>query len=90
MRPVRWLFPNAVWLVTNRCELEQFLLVPSQRVNQLIGASEFRLLYDFEFGVLSNKGRAVMVRSAASRPFVYGVQRAGRSTGKTHGMSDRK
>lgn len=37
MRPVRWLVPNTVWLVSNRCELEQLLLLPLAGINELIG-----------------------------------------------------
>ena len=51
MRPIRWLFPNAVWLVSNRCELEQFLLLPSARINALIGAWLGRAMEKFGDGI---------------------------------------
>jgi len=51
VRPVRWLFPGAIWLVTNRCELEQILLFPSKRINELIGAWLARALKMFGDGI---------------------------------------
>lgn len=51
MRPVRWLIPNTVWLVTNRCELEQLLLLPIAGINDLIGAWLARALEKYGDGI---------------------------------------
>jgi REP element-mobilizing transposase RayT len=51
MRPIRWLVPNTVWLVTNRCELEQLLLLPVAGINDLIGAWLARALEKYGDGI---------------------------------------
>jgi len=51
MRLNRWLFPASIWLVTNRTELEQLFLLPSKRVNHLVGAWLARSLEKFGEGI---------------------------------------
>jgi REP element-mobilizing transposase RayT len=51
MRPVRWLAPGSVWLVTNRCEQERFLLRPDPQTTNLIGAWLSRALEKYGDGI---------------------------------------
>lgn len=51
MRMVRWLQPGTVWLVTNRCEQEQFLLEPSLKKNGAIGGWFARALEKYGDGI---------------------------------------
>lgn len=51
MRPARWLVPDTVWLVTNRCELEQLLLLPLAGINDLIGSWLARALEKYGDGI---------------------------------------
>jgi REP element-mobilizing transposase RayT len=61
MRMVRLFPPETVWLITNRCEREQFLLKPSAEVNEAVGGWFARSLERYgdgievyAFNVLSN------------------------------------
>jgi putative transposase len=51
MRAPRWLLPEAVHFVTNRCEREQFLLLPSAEMNNIIGGWFARALETFGKGI---------------------------------------
>jgi len=51
MRLVRWLQPGTVWLITNRCERETFLLEPSEKVNELVGGWLARALERYGDGI---------------------------------------
>jgi REP element-mobilizing transposase RayT len=51
MRPVRWLAPGSVWLVTNRCEREMHLLRPDRDTTELIGGWFARALEKHGSGI---------------------------------------
>jgi REP element-mobilizing transposase RayT len=51
MRLVRWLRADSLWLVTNRCECEMFLLTPTARKNELIGGWLARALERYGDGI---------------------------------------
>lgn len=51
MRPVRWFAPGSVWLVTNRCEREMFLLRPDPETTELVGGWFARALEKYGSGI---------------------------------------
>ncbi len=51
MRAPRWLTPGSVHFVTNRCEQEQFLLLPTEKMNQIISCWLGRALEMFGEGI---------------------------------------
>jgi hypothetical protein len=51
MRAPRWLLPEAVHFVTNRCEREQFLLLPVPEMREIIGGWFARALETFGKGI---------------------------------------
>lgn len=51
MAGVRMHIKDSIHVVTNRCEQEQFLMLPSERINQIIGVWFARALCQFGDGL---------------------------------------